>query len=89
LVGDDQVDAGLDRLVDHRGGRVDGEHDRAHGLVGVAADKADGVPVIRESRVVPGVQGRDDLAEGDAGHRELPDRRRRVLVHREGHEFGL
>jgi hypothetical protein len=63
VVGDDQVDTALDRLVDDGRRRVDREEHRPDRLRRVAAHQPDGVPGLGEGRVVPGVQGGDDVGE--------------------------
>jgi hypothetical protein len=53
VVRDQQLRLRLDRLGDRRGDRVDREHDRAHLVVRVPADQADGVPVLGPAGRVP------------------------------------
>jgi hypothetical protein len=89
VVGDEQVDPCRDRLVDDRGGRVDGEQHRPHGLLGVTAHQAHGVPVLGQRRVVAGLQSGDHLTKRQAGKAELPDGGATVLVHRESHKIAL
>ncbi len=66
MVGDQQIGAPLERLVDHRSHRVDREQHPAHHRVGVAAHQADRVPGRRQRRVVTTLDYLDDLAEANA-----------------------
>ena len=69
VVGDQQVRAPRDGLVDDGLDRVDGEQHPAYRLVGVAGDQPDGVPVGGPARVVEPVEHADDVGQGDAcGH---------------------
>ncbi len=73
VVGDHQVHPALDGLVHHGVGRVDGEQHGVHRLGGVTAHQADGVPVLGEGWVVPGLHRGDDLGQGGAGQRQGVD----------------
>jgi hypothetical protein len=64
MVGDEEVGAGREHLVDDGGGRVDGEQHPAHRFVRVAAHQPHGVPALGERGVVAGVERGDHLAQG-------------------------
>ena len=85
MVREEQVGAGVERLVDRGRDRVDREVDPAHRLRGVAAHEADGVPRLRRARRVATVDGGHDVTESDARvvltPREPTQRATRVRTH--------
>ena len=67
MVGDEQVGAPRDRLVDDGLHRIDGEQDPRDVGVGVADHGADGVPVVGPARVVQLVEDGDDVTQRGHG----------------------
>ncbi len=66
-MGEQQVEAAGDRLVDDRLDRVDGQQHAPHDGRRVAADQADRVPVLRERGGVEPLELGQDVGEA-GGH---------------------